>query len=95
MNFLIGPQSPIINKSTVEKPFHLSSLKWDIEFEKENRREALKQLKYNNLKDISVLNDSFRSPRLEELYPSIANNKQAFINWLNNFKKNGKSIWKK
>jgi len=94
INFLTDPQSQITNRSQVDQPFHISTL-WDIEFLKANRREATKQLKGWDLKDISVLNDSFFSPRFEELYPSIADNKQEFINWLNNFKKNGKSIWKK
>jgi len=96
VNFLTAPQNQLINRSQVDKPFHESSIKWDIEFEKANRRESFKQLNRDwNLKDISVLNDSFRSPRFKELYPSIANDKTEFINRLNSLKKsNGTSLWK-
>lgn len=94
MNFLTDPQSQITKRSQVDQPFHISTI-GDIEFLKADRRESTKQLnKDGNLKDISVLNESFLSSDTKRLYPSIANNKQEFVNWLNNCKINGKSIWK-
>lgn len=93
-NALTSSSYQFVKGSTEEQPYHISSFK-DLEYLKQNPWDALKELNWKNLKDTSVLQDSIWSPRFEELYPSIEANKQAFAQWLNNFKYQGKSLWKK
>jgi hypothetical protein len=82
--------------STVENPFNLSytETEHDIEFNKTDRWTAMKNLSFKQGTDTTILYDT-RSNNFDENFPSINNKKPEFINWLNNFKKNGKSLWKK
>ncbi len=94
VNFLTSPAHELTGESELDEAFHVSTL-WDIEFSKDTRINTIKTMQLNNYIDISVLEDSFFSPRFEELYPSIEADKAGFVTWINSFKKDGKSIWKK
>lgn len=94
VNFLITPSHELVGKSEIDDAFHISTL-GDIEFSKDSRIASIRKMQLSNSIDISVLEDSFFSPRFEELYPSIEADKEWFVTWINSFKKDGKSIWKK
>lgn len=82
--------------STIESPFNLSytETERDIEFNKTDRWTAMKNLSFKQGTDTNILEDT-RANNFDENFPSINNKKSEFINWLNSFKKNGKSLWKK
>jgi len=96
-NLLIAP-APLwfAWASTIENPFNLSytETERDIEFNQTDRWTAMKRLSFKQGTDTNILEDT-RANNFDENFPSINNKKSEFINWLNSFKKNGKSIWKK
>lgn len=99
-NFLTDPRNKFVDGSGESKePFNVSMFKGDVEFARNTQRDIIKNLEFKEMRDITVLQDSFFSSRLQELYPSIMNkktNKKQFTDWLNSFKKsNGDSLWSK
>lgn len=98
MNLLTAP-NPIgfAGASQKEDPFNIArETERDIEFSKTSLRDrnTIKNLEFKKYIDTNILDDT-RFNNFDVNFPSINNNKSWFINWLNEFKKNGKSLWKK
>jgi hypothetical protein len=96
---LLTASTPIgfAGASQKDDPFNIArETERDIEFSKTSLRDrnTIKNLEFKKYIDTNILDDT-RFNNFDVNFPSINANKTEFINWLNRFKKNGKSLWKK